>query len=232
VDGHPEVSGDKGQMKDYIHQLLDDIQLATEHITFPFADQPQSVHDWLSPKEEDSIAPIRNLEEWTGISTDMLPPSEMLTEKDIHQLLESLKKLLSACNCEFVLQTVVPERIQCETIRQNFNQDVKVRQWHMGFFELCKPGTVHETCPLGQHCQCAFYTDLFKDMVHEELTPEEERARELEIEVQHIKRKYGDDWMKYYPYHLDPEYDDEHGNPYNYGIDTDEDEGDDNWWRN
>jgi hypothetical protein len=29
--------------------------------------------------------------------------------------------------------------------------------------------------------------------------------------------------MKYYPYHLDKEYDDENGNPYNYGWD---DEGD------
>jgi hypothetical protein len=30
--------------------------------------------------------------------------------------------------------------------------------------------------------------------------------------------------MKYYPYHLDKEYDDEYGNPYDYGIDNDEDD--------
>jgi hypothetical protein len=54
----------------------------------------------------------------------------------------------------------------------------------------------------------------------------------LEIEIRHIKRKYDDDWMKYYPYHLDPNYDDENGNPYNYGVgDEDEEDDDDRWWR-
>ena len=38
--------------------------------------------------------------------------------------------------------------------------------------------------------------------------------------------------MKYYPYHLDPNYDDENGNPYNYGLeDEDEEDDDDRWWR-
>jgi len=35
--------------------------------------------------------------------------------------------------------------------------------------------------------------------------------------------------MKYYPYHLDPNYDDENGNPYNYGFGDEDD--DDNWWQ-
>jgi hypothetical protein len=36
--------------------------------------------------------------------------------------------------------------------------------------------------------------------------------------------------MKYYPYHLDANYDDEYGNPYNYGFDTgDIDDEDDEW---
>ena len=36
--------------------------------------------------------------------------------------------------------------------------------------------------------------------------------------------------MKYYPYHLDKDHDDENGNPYNYGFDDGEEEND-NWWR-
>ena len=53
----------------------------------------------------------------------------------------------------------------------------------------------------------------------------------LDIEIKHIKRKYEDDpmaigWMKYYPYHLDPSYDDENGNPYNYGVEEDDDDED------
>jgi hypothetical protein len=148
----------------------------------------------------------------------------------IHALLEALCKLLDACNCHFVLQTKVPEAIQYETIRLNFDQQVKIRQWHMGFFSLCRPGTKHETCALGEYCQCAFFDQFFEGMIDEDLSPEEERARALEIEVKHIKRKYGPDWMKYYPYHLDKEYDDEQGNPYNYGLDREEDD-DDTWWR-
>ena len=100
----------------------------------------------------------------------------------------------------------------------------------MGFFELCRPGIEHKKCALSEYCQCVFYAELFAGFIDEDLTPEEERARELEIEVNHIKRKYGDAWMKYYPYHLDANYDDENGNPYNYGFDDKEDE-DDNWWR-
>jgi len=37
--------------------------------------------------------------------------------------------------------------------------------------------------------------------------------------------------MKYYPYHLDKDYDDENGEPYNYGLDDEEDDEDDDWWR-
>lgn len=36
--------------------------------------------------------------------------------------------------------------------------------------------------------------------------------------------------MRYYPYHLDPDYDDEHGNPYDYGFGDDWDEEED-WWK-
>jgi hypothetical protein len=100
----------------------------------------------------------------------------------------------------------------------------------MGFFELCKPGTPTNTCALGDYCQCAFFRDFFAGQVEENLTPDEERAHALEIEVQHIKKKYGDDWMKYYPYHLDKTYDDENGNPHDYGFENDDD-GEDDWWR-
>jgi hypothetical protein len=161
----------------------------------------------------------------------MLPPNEMLTDEQINNLLVALHKMLDAYNCSFVLQTKVPERIQYVAIRDNFNQTVKVKRWHMGFFSHCRPGTAHTQCALGEYCQCAFYSEFFKDMVDEDLTPEEERARALEIEVRHIQKKYGGDWMKYYPYHLDKNHDDENGNPYDYGFGEEEDDDEDNWWR-
>ena len=101
----------------------------------------------------------------------------------------------------------------------------------MGFFELCKEGTEHFKCALGEYCQCAFFAELCSHFIHENLTLEEERARALEIELRHIKRKYEDDWWKYYPYHLDPNYDDIYGNPYDYGFGDDEDDDNDDRWK-
>ena len=223
-------------MEKYLEQLLADIAYATDNVSWPFAEKELQLHDWISNEDEDKTAPIRDIEEWTGISKEQLPPQEMLNDEQVHSLLEALKKMLDAYNWSFVLQIQVPERIQYGCIRDNFNQPAKVKRWHMGFFETCKPGTAHKQCALGEYCQCAFYAELFSEFIDEDLSPEEERVRELEIEVQHIKRKYGDvpiaiGRMKYYPYHLDKNYDDENGNPYDYGFGDDGDEEDDGWWR-
>lgn len=221
-------------MQNYINQLLIDIAYATENVSWPFAEKELQLWDWISDEDEDKTAPVRELEEWTGISKEMLPPADMLNDEQVHLLLEALNKMLNEYNWSFVLQIQVPERIQYECIRDNFDQPAKVKRWHMGFFATRKPGTEHGKCALGEYCQCAFYKELFKDMIDEDLSPEEERSRDLEIEIRHIKRKYGDDWMKYYPYHLDKNYDDEYGNPYDYGFgdeDEEDEDADDNWWR-
>ncbi len=206
-------------MQKYVEQLLDDIAYSTENVSWPFIEKELHLQDWISDEEEDKIALVRNLQEWSGIYQEMLPPGNRLDDIQVHLLLKALSKMLDAYNCAFVLQTQVPERIQYATIRGNFNQQVRVKRWHQGFFSLCPTGTMHKKCELGEFCQCAFYTEFFAGFSNEQLSAEEERARLLEIEIRHIKRKYGDDWMKYYPYHLDAKYDDENGNPYNYGWD-------------
>src|SRR5437762_13903 len=104
-------------MENYLKQLLSDIADATENVSLPFVEKELELHDWLSEEEEEKTAPIRNLEEWTGISKEQLPPAEMLTNDQVHRLLESLKKILSAYNWSFVLQTQVPEPIQYAAIR-------------------------------------------------------------------------------------------------------------------
>ncbi len=220
-------------MEKYIEQLLADIAYATENISWPYIQKESyELHDWISEDEEEKTAPVRQLEDWTGIRKEQLPPAEKLNDEQVQLLLEALNKMLNEYNWHYVLQTTVPERVQYAAIRDMFIQPCKVKQWHMGFFEHCRPGTEHRKCALGEYCQCAFYAELFKDMVHEDLTPEEERARDLEFEIRHIQKKYGDEWMKYYPYHLDPEYDDEKGNPHDYGFgeEDEEDEGED-WWK-
>jgi hypothetical protein len=219
-------------MEKYIKQLLADITYATKNVSRPFIEKQLELQDWISAEEEDKTAPVRNLQEWTGITQEMLPPGKMLNDEQVHQILEALKKMLDVYNWSFVLQTQVPERIQYATIRDNFNQQAKLKRLHMGFFELCKAGTEHGKCVFGEYCQCKLYAELFCGFVDDELSPEEKRARELEIEINHIKQKYGDEWMKYYPYHLDKNYDNENGSPYDYGFGNEEgEENDDNWWR-
>ena len=217
-------------MERYISQLLSDIAYATENISWPYIKKESyELQDWIPEEEEDRTAPIRELEDWTGIRKEQLPPKEKLTDDQVQLLLKALTKMLDAYNWSFVLQTEVPERIRYAAIRDNFNQQAKVKQWHMGFFEACKPGTEHGKCALGEYCQCAFYAEMFKDMVHEDLTPEEERKRDLEFEINYLQKKYGDDWIKYYPYHLDPKYDDKNGNPHDYGFGNDEEDENDDW---
>lgn len=218
-------------MERYVTELLEDITCAAENVDWPYREDGLDLHDWVSDAEEDRTAPCVSLEEWTGIRKVQLPPVERLSDCQVQRLLEALKAMLVVYNWAFVLQTRVPEQIQYAAIRDNFDQEAKIKRWHMGFFQLCRPGTPHGTCALGEHCQCRFYAELFAGFVDEELSPEEERARQLECEIKRLKRKYGKDWEKYYPYHLDPKYDDEDGNPYDYGFGQEAQDDGDDWWR-
>jgi hypothetical protein len=211
-------------MERYIEQLLEDIDHAIANNPYRAAHASMDIWDWMSDEEEDKTAPVRNLQDLTGIQQGMLPPGNMLSNGQLGRLLAAIQKMLDEFNWSVVLQTKVPEHVQYEAIRTYFNQEVRIKRWHHGFFELCRPGTVYKTCKWGEYCQCAFYAELYSEMTDEELSPEEERARLLEIEINHLKRKYDDDWMRYYPYHLDAGFDDEDGNPYDYGWDDLENE--------
>lgn len=215
-------------MDKYIEQLLADIACATENVSLPFAEKQLELHDWISDEEESRITSVRELEEWTGIKQEQLPPATMLSEEHVSVLLAALKIMLNVYNWSFVLQTKVPERIQYHTIQQNFKQQAKVKRWHHGFFEVCHQDSAHGKCALGDYCQCAFYSELFAGFKDVELSPEEERAMQLECEIKYLQRKYGEDWMKYYPYHLDASYDDKKGNSDDYGLGENDN---DDWWR-
>ncbi len=213
-------------MEEYLNQLLADIESATQNYCRPVYENELIL--WIPDKTEDETAQVRNLEEWTGIRADMLPPESMLNDAQINLLLKALIKMLDEYNWRFVLQFSVPERIQYNAIRDNFDQEAKVKYWHMGFFEVCRPGTEHMKCALGEYCQCAFFAELFSNFIDEDLSPEEERARELERELEYLKRKHGRDFWKYYPYHLDKHFDNEYGEPFDYGWDEDDEE--EEWW--
>jgi len=63
-------------MQNYIRQLLADITYATENGSWPFAEKQLELQDWMTDEEEDNTSPVRELEEWTGIKKEMLPPAE------------------------------------------------------------------------------------------------------------------------------------------------------------
>ena len=218
-------------MERYVQQLLKDIAYATENVDWPYREREHGILDWISDEDEERTAPRRPLGKWTGIRKAELPPVEVLSDEQVHRLLDALKKMLDAYNWSFIMQIEVPERIQYAALRENFDQEAIIKQRNMGLFELCRPGGPHDDCALGEYCHCRFFEELWGGFVDEDLSPEEERARHLEIEVEHIKRRYGEDWQKYYPYHLDPEYDDENGNAYNYGFGQPDKPDPADWWR-
>jgi hypothetical protein len=157
-------------MKRYVEQLLADITYATENVEWPYEECESGIEGWMSDEEEERTAPRRDLEEWTGIHKTQLPPEDRLTDEQVQRLLNALKGMLDAYNWSFVLQTCVPERIQYAAIRDNFDQEALVKRWNMGFFQLCRSGTPHGTCALGEYCQCRFYEELFSGFVDAELS--------------------------------------------------------------
>lgn len=205
-------------MKNYLDQLIADIEHSTQNVSWPFIQkEAYDLCDWKSYDEEEETAPTRELEVWTGIQKYALPPSEKLTDEEVDKLFKALSTMLDAYNCSFVIvQYNIPIRLQYNALRGNFDQVVKVKQWHQGFFALCKPGTSYDKCALGEFCQCAFIAELCSQFIDDDRTSEEQRAADLEMEISYLRKKHGCDWMKYYPYHLDKEYDDEYGNPYDY----------------
>lgn len=148
-------------MQNYLTQLLRDIQFAKNNISTTIVESDISEFDWLSPEEDERLAPKKSLEEWTGIRKEMLPPVEKLNSTQLSKLLKALKELLSDNNCHFVTQIKVPELIEYRTIRGMWKQEHAMMKWHLNFFDFCKKNTKFGECHLGeQYCHCSFFKDL------------------------------------------------------------------------
>lgn len=94
-------------MEKYLTQLLDDIAYATENVSWPFIrKESYDIREVPTPVEEERYAPLRELEEWTGVRKEQLPPPERLTDDQITRLLEALQKMLHAYNWSLVRRTV------------------------------------------------------------------------------------------------------------------------------
>lgn len=217
-------------MNRYLNQLMSDIAYAEQHAPKPFIESKElSIWDFISYEDEMRSSKHKSLEEWTGISKDAFPPDDLLSDEEVNGLFDAASRMLSEYNMHIIFHLCdTPVRAQYRVMRAYWDQELPMLQHNYGFFDTCPERNIGE-CLLGEKCHCAFFQEMFKDRVEEDLTPEEERARMLDIEIRHLKKKYDDHWMKYYPYHLDPDYDDEYGNPYDYGFGDLHD--DDDWWK-
>ncbi len=97
-------------MDHYLKQLLGDIAYATESVVGPYCERESDVWAWVSDEEEERTAPRRPLEEWTGIRKAALPPGDMLSDDQVQQLLDALKRMLDAYNWSFVIQIATTQR--------------------------------------------------------------------------------------------------------------------------
>lgn len=160
-------------MDKYLKQLLADLQHATENVVWPKASNEReatSLSDWISDEEEERTAPRIQLEIWTGIQQTQLPPAHLLSDEQVVSLYTVLETMLSAYNYRATFIFDLPTRVRYEVIRTNFSQEVIQKQWHTGFFELCKTNQAHPDCIMGKYCHCAYFEELSANFVEEDLS--------------------------------------------------------------
>jgi hypothetical protein len=187
-------------MQKYINQLIEDIQYAKANIQKPWIvpEGGYEFDEWLSEEEDKKQAPVRNVEDWSGIKKEQLPPEDRLTDEQVEALFKALDKLLSEFNCHFVVHFHVPFREQYKTMRAMWQQDHAWMAWHYNFFDLCEDGQEHGTCALGEDfCQCKALAEFTKDWDNSPWTEEDEAFWE-EMEARRQRRKR-DDWWGYDP---------------------------------
>ncbi len=182
-------------MDRYLKQLLTDIETATQNMPYPYLrSDTWDIWDWVTEEEDRRTATTRSLPDWTGIRKEQLPPADLLKPEQLSSLLKALDKLLEACNCLIVFQTYVPEDVQYKAIRAMFHQESTWLKWHMNFFEFCEDGQEHYICALGEHCQCGFFEEHFGTFSQDEPDePEDDYWL-----IYDLKKRFGNDWKKYY----------------------------------
>jgi len=216
-------------MQNYVEQLLADIASSIENTDTGPSNEIYDFWDVIPNDVEEKTCQRKNLQELTGIRIEQLPPSEKLTDVQVDALLEALKKMLDAYNWMFVMQIEVEPRLQYNCIRENFDQEVLIKKWNMGFFEFCKPGTEHHTCALKDRCHCAFFKEFFSGSEKEDYSEEEDKIIAIDREISHLKKHHGEEWYKHFPFHLYDEFNKGSNSGSNFG--SDDDEENDNWWR-
>jgi len=161
-------------MEKYLAQLLADIDRVRLHPPELYREAEVDIFEWLPPDEDEQQAPKKTLEEWTGIKQYALPPANRLKDRQLSVLLESLKELLVAFNCHFVLIASVPERLQYQALRRGWFQMSPMTRFHEHHFNFCNTEKNGEGCHLGEHCQCRAVSEMIPSQIEEEWTEADE----------------------------------------------------------
>lgn len=184
----------------YLNQLIDDIETATQNGIEAYAVQQEDKIELLSWLDEAEKIPTQALDEWCNIKQTQLPPDHRLNDQQISCLLDKIKQLLDAYNCSVVFQLNVPKRLQYQVIRAHFSQQVPTIKVNYFNFSFCEENADRETCILGpKYCHCAFFDAFFEKFSN---ATQEETTEELDLNINTykqymLKKRYGDQWLKY-----------------------------------
>jgi hypothetical protein len=205
-------------MDRYIHYLLDDLEKAA-------LQAPElSEYGWTSglpdndPDEQEfeSASPVK-LCQLFGLPAEAFPPQQLLDDRHIERLIEAIERLWNAWHLTWKMPLRLPARKQYSVMVGKMSDELIC--WHPdagGVVEICH----HEEggpCPFDPNrseCYCQYIEDIARREVqaweehvrsqgldpYRELTPEEEKEIEDSERRYRLKKRYGDDWKRYYYY--------------------------------
>jgi len=183
-------------VKKYLEQLIGDIETATQYGLDTYTTLEEDEVDLLVWEEQVEKVQSQAFDDWCTIKQTQLPPNTSLNDQQIIVLVAQLKLLLNAYNCPIVFQFHVPERLQYQVIRANFNQQVPTIKVRHFTFSFCDESLCRKACLLGpEYCHCLFFDDFFDKFTH---TTEESADADVEINPYKqylLKRRYGEDWL-------------------------------------
>jgi len=183
-------------VKKYLEQLIGDIQTATRCRLEVCAMQVEDAIDILVWERQVEKVQIQAFDEWCTIKQTQLPPNTNLNDQQISLLVEQLKLLLNAYNCPIIFQFHVPERLQYQVIRANFNQQVPTIKVRHFTFSFCEEEACRKECILGtEYCHCLFFDDFFDKFAHTNEATEEIDLDNDPYKQYMLKKRYGDQWM-------------------------------------
>ena len=204
-------------MEKYLRYLHADIEISIEQAP------PVSEYGWIPvfPDEEDEAdvdsSKMVAFVELTGILSEAFPPEPLLTDEQLISLKAAIENLWSAWNLTWEMPLHLPERKQyAALVREMKDATISYHPERGGKVSICnfEGGKPCPFKPDDDYCFCKYIDECVKHDIalweehvrsqgidpYRELSPEEEKAFEEEMRIRDLRKRYGDDWKKYYNY--------------------------------